>query len=183
MVRSSRIAGIISLFAVGASAVAIKRQDTSKWTATKYQWGCSPGGCSATFNLEGPKNYPLGAPAFSVVCSPVYIQQDWVECKNPDGSDMGASSKVYSVWQAGPDEQEQYISIAHIYNNGSWYEARSGPNGLLPEKGATIFFVVNSVVPAADNHLPPPTKTASPTLGVHLGENGEPASTNQGDKA
>ncbi|KAK2763677.1 hypothetical protein CKAH01_15901 [Colletotrichum kahawae] len=168
MVASSHIAIVASAFAVGASAAVINRrqQQDNGWLATDYQWGCSPGGCSAQFNLLGSEGVPSGAPAFDVVCSPIYIQQDWIACKNRDGSDMAPESVVYAVWKAGPDNDKQYINIAHVYyrqEDGLYYDAESASEGFLPEKGATEWFTIATVNPASESHLPPVVNSAAPT--------------------
>ncbi|KAI8183925.1 Cell surface glycoprotein 1 [Colletotrichum sp. SAR 10_77] len=171
MVASSRIAIVASAFAVGASAAVINRrqQQDNGWLATDYQWGCSPGGCSSQFNLLGFEGVPSGAPAFDVVCSPIYIQQDWIACKNRDGSTMAPESVVYAVWKAGPDNDKQYINIAHVYyrqEDGLYYDAESASAGFLPEKGGTEWFSIATVNPASESHLPPVVNTDAPTQTV-----------------
>ncbi|KAE9582794.1 Cell surface glycoprotein 1 [Colletotrichum fructicola] len=171
MVASSRIAIVASAFAVGASAAVINRrqQQDNGWLATDYQWGCSPGGCSSQFNLLGFEGVPSGAPAFDVVCSPIYIQQDWIACKNRDGSTMAPESVVYAVWKAGPDNDKQYINIAHVYyrqEDGLYYDAESASAGFLPEKGGTEWFAIATVNPASESHLPPVVNSDAPTQTV-----------------
>ncbi|TDZ61717.1 Envelopment polyprotein [Colletotrichum trifolii] len=156
MVASSRFAAIASVFAVGTSAAAIHRRfdfqpnENAYWLAHDYKWGCSPGGCSANFNLVGKEGYAGGAPGFDVVCSPIYVQRSWVECLTQDGRPLSETSKVYAVWQEGPDNELHYLNAAHVFYNedeGNWYDAQSAAQ-IVPGQDIAFKFLVDTVVNA-----------------------------------
>ncbi|TDZ38602.1 hypothetical protein C8035_v005792 [Colletotrichum spinosum] len=170
MVASSRFATIASVFAVGTSAAAIHRRfdfqpnENAYWLAHDYKWGCSPGGCSANFNLVGKEGYASGAPGFDVVCSPIYVQRSWVECLTQDGRPLSETSKVYAVWQEGPDNELHYLNAAHVFYNedeGSWYDAQSAAQ-IVPGQDIAFKFLVDTVVNAEGGIKP----AASPTTVV-----------------
>ncbi|KAJ3938496.1 uncharacterized protein N0V96_011223 [Colletotrichum fioriniae] len=118
------------------------------WSAQNYIWGCSPGGCSARFNISAPSGYSSGAPGFNVVCSPIYIQQGWVPCLNPDNSPLGEGSQVFTIWTAGADRERMYLGVEHIYKrqeDGLTWNATAGTD-ILPVQNMSITFPVNTVV-------------------------------------
>ncbi|KAK1656229.1 hypothetical protein BDP81DRAFT_306456 [Colletotrichum phormii] len=118
------------------------------WNAQNYIWGCSPGGCSARFNVSAPAGYSPGAPSFNVVCSPIYIQQGWVPCLNPDNSPLGEDSQVFTIWTAGADRERMYLGVEHIYKrqeDGFTWNATAGTD-ILPVQNMSITFPVNTVV-------------------------------------
>ncbi|KAK1504370.1 uncharacterized protein CCOS01_16822 [Colletotrichum costaricense] len=118
------------------------------WAAQNYIWGCSPGGCSARFNVSAPAGYSAGAPGFNVVCSPIYIQQGWVPCLNPDNSPLGGDSQVFTIWTAGADRERMYLGVEHIYKrqeDGLTWNATAGTD-ILPVQNMSITFPVNTVV-------------------------------------
>ncbi|KAK1716023.1 hypothetical protein CaCOL14_003452 [Colletotrichum acutatum] len=118
------------------------------WSAQNYIWGCSPGGCSARFNVSAPTGYSSGAPGFNVVCSPIYIQQGWVPCLNPDNSPLSEDSQVFTIWTAGADRERMYLGVEHIYKrqeDGLTWNATAGTD-ILPVQNMSITFPVNTVV-------------------------------------
>ncbi|KAK2018416.1 hypothetical protein LZ32DRAFT_371703 [Colletotrichum eremochloae] len=172
MMHATRFITIISAFVCCTSAAAIgTRWDANKnaavaercesnnsthptpgvaWTAENYIWGCSPGGCSARFNISAPEGYTSGAPGFNVVCSPIYIQQGWVPCRNPDNSPIPEDSQVFSIWTAGADRERQYLGISHIYKrleDGLKWNATAGTD-FVPVQNMSIVFPVNTITPA-----------------------------------
>ncbi|EFQ32723.1 hypothetical protein CGRA01v4_09340 [Colletotrichum graminicola] len=129
------------------AAVVERRQANVTWTAENYIWGCSPGGCSARFNISAPEGYTSGAPGFNVVCSPIYIQQGWVPCRNPDNSPISEDSQVFSIWTAGADRDRQYLGVSHIYKNlddSLTWNATAGTD-FLPVTNMSIIFPVNTI--------------------------------------
>ncbi|KAK2025195.1 hypothetical protein LX32DRAFT_642936 [Colletotrichum zoysiae] len=138
-------------------AVAERRQTNNThsvtWTAENYIWGCSPGGCSARFNISAPEGYTSGAPGFNVVCSPIYIQQGWVPCRNPDNSPVPEDSQVFSIWTAGADRERQYLGVSHIYKglgDGLTWNATAGTD-FIPVQNMSIIFPVNTIT-STGNH-------------------------------
>ncbi|OBR08502.1 hypothetical protein CH63R_07267 [Colletotrichum higginsianum IMI 349063] len=118
------------------------------WAAENYIWGCSPGGCSSRFNISAPDGYIPGAPGFNVVCSPIYIQQGRVPCRNPDNSPLPPSngSQVFSIWTAGADRERQYLGVSHIYKrleDGRTWNATAGTD-FLPVRNMSIAFPVTT---------------------------------------
>ncbi|KAJ0159316.1 hypothetical protein CTA2_9935 [Colletotrichum tanaceti] len=118
------------------------------WPVENYVWGCSPGGCSARFNISAPDGYLPGAPGFDAVCSPIYIQQGWVPCRNPDNTppSSNGSSRVFSIWTAGPDRDRQYLGVSHVYTrleDGRTWNATAGTD-FLPVQNMSIAFPVTT---------------------------------------
>lgn len=120
--RTDFIAALLATAATCTSASAIPQNQSRNtcpnipfFQATDYTWGCSPGGCSANFNLVAAAGYREGAPGFNVECSPIFIQQLWVPCRNADGSELPATSRVEAIWTQGPDNERQFLGVAHIY--------------------------------------------------------------------
>ncbi|TQN65791.1 hypothetical protein CSHISOI_09732 [Colletotrichum shisoi] len=123
------------------------------WAAENYIWGCSPGGCSSRFNISAPDGYIPGAPGFDVVCSPIYIQQGWVPCRNPDDDNSlppppppSNGSQVFSIWTAGADRERQYLGVSHIYErleDGRTWNATAGTD-FLPVQNMSIAFPVTT---------------------------------------
>ncbi|KAF6807417.1 hypothetical protein CMUS01_14131 [Colletotrichum musicola] len=167
MVASSRIA-LVSALAASASAAAIgHRQDApaqetlapnATWQASGYQWGCSPGGCIASFSLVANESYASGAPGFNVVCNPVYIQENWVECHLPDDTPQPEESKVWAAWIYNADNSIDSLKAAHVYQskNGGYYQADAAVN-VTADVGLSFDFPVLSVGLAAESHQPPET--------------------------
>ncbi|KAK1985436.1 hypothetical protein LZ30DRAFT_584161 [Colletotrichum cereale] len=117
------------------------------WAAENYIWGCSPGGCSSRFNISAPEGYTSGAPGFNVVCNPIYIQQGWVPCRNPDNSPVSQDSQVFSIWTAGADRERQYLGVSHIYKrreDGLTWNSTAGTD-FLPVMNMSIIFPVNTI--------------------------------------
>ncbi|KAK1992753.1 hypothetical protein LX36DRAFT_684720 [Colletotrichum falcatum] len=154
---ATRLIAIISALAscTSAAAVAERRQANGThptpdvaWAAENYIWGCSPGGCSARFNISAPEGYAPGAPGFDVVCSPIYIQQGWLPCRNPDNSPVPDDSRVFSIWTAGADRERQYLGVSHIYKSltadGLSWNATAGTD-FLPVQNMSIVFPVNTI--------------------------------------
>ncbi|GJC82660.1 hypothetical protein ColLi_05498 [Colletotrichum liriopes] len=163
-----RFLAVISAAVVGTSAAAINIRrgapanaaitercqddnlDTSPeivWGAENYIWGCSPGGCSSRFNISAAEGYSSGAPGFNVVCSPIYIQQGWVPCRNPDNSPLPADSQVFSIWTAGADRERQYLGVSHIYkrHEDSLTWNATARTDFLPVQNMSITFPVNTL--------------------------------------
>ncbi|GKT42577.1 uncharacterized protein ColSpa_02758 [Colletotrichum spaethianum] len=117
------------------------------WEAKNYIWGCSPGGCSSRFNISSSGGYISGAPGFNVVCSPIYIQQGWVPCRNPDNSPLPEDSQVFSIWTAGADRERQYLGVSHIYKRpeDSLTWNATARTDFLPVQNMSIAFPVNTV--------------------------------------
>lgn len=98
--HTNLIAALLAIAATCTSASTIPQiqsRDTcpgiATFQVTDYTWGCSPGGCSSNFNLVAAAGYRKGAPGFNVECSPIFIQQLWVPCRNADGSELPADRK------------------------------------------------------------------------------------------
>ncbi|KZL83897.1 hypothetical protein CI238_06978 [Colletotrichum incanum] len=117
------------------------------WGAENYIWGCSPGGCSSRFNISAAEGYSFGAPGFNVVCSPIYIQQGWVPCRNPDNSPLPKNSQVFSIWTAGADRERQYLGVSHIYkrHEDSLTWNATARIDFLPVQNMSIAFPVSTV--------------------------------------
>ncbi|OHE99781.1 hypothetical protein CORC01_04917 [Colletotrichum orchidophilum] len=146
----SNIAAIAERRQADASAATTPPTTTgnASWSAQNYIWGCSPGGCSARFNISAPAGYSPGAPGFNVVCSPIYIQQGWLPCLNPDNSPLGEDSQVFSIWTAGPDRERMYLGVEHLYKrqeDGLSWNATAGTN-ILPVQNMSFTFPVNTIV-------------------------------------
>jgi hypothetical protein len=97
------------------------------WPASNFVWGCSPGGCSAQFNLTAADNYYPGIQGFDVLCSPIFIQQPWVPCRQTNGSELPPGLRVETIWTDGPDRDKMYLGASHIYTseNGTLLNATS----------------------------------------------------------
>ncbi|OTB01360.1 hypothetical protein M426DRAFT_14522 [Hypoxylon sp. CI-4A] len=131
---------VISALAISALAlpgVLNARETFATWTATDFQEGCSPGGCASSFNISAPEGYVKNAPAFDVVCHPVYIQQGWVDCDAQDK--MAAGSYVASMWTGAADREQIKISVEHIWFEG---EARYNATGAAEFAAGTAEFQI-----------------------------------------
>lgn len=119
---------------------------TPAFQATNYRWGCSPGGCSNSFNLTAPAGYRKGAPGFNVVCNGVYIQSGWRVCWNPDLSPLPENNLVETLWTAGPNSTHMYLGAAHIYTqeDGTRVNA-TGLADIVPEQGMSFEFPVTII--------------------------------------
>jgi hypothetical protein len=154
--RTNIIAALLATAATCTSASAIpQHQSQSRSTcseiptfqATHYTWGCSPGGCSSNFNLTAAENYRPGAPGFEVVCSPIFIQQLWVPCRNLDGSDFPATSRVAAIWTQGPEYERQFLGVEHIYQDkdGKTINATARADILPIREPVDFLFPVNLI--------------------------------------
>ncbi|OLN96650.1 hypothetical protein CCHL11_00760 [Colletotrichum chlorophyti] len=155
IIASASGAAIDIKWGTSRDAAAAKRcQDSTSipvpealWTAENYIWGCSPGGCSARFNISAKEGYSQGAPGFNVVCSPIYIQQGWVSCLNPDNSPLPQTSRVLAIWTAGIDRNRQYLGISHVFerqDDGLTWNATANTD-FLPVKDMTVDFPVRTL--------------------------------------
>ncbi|WYZ39368.1 hypothetical protein EsH8_III_001282 [Colletotrichum jinshuiense] len=163
---ASRFIAVVSAIITGCSAAAIKNRwgvprnaavtercqngtvyPQITWSAHNYTWGCSPGGCSSRFNISAQEGYSPGAPGFNVVCSPIYIQQGWVPCRNPDNTLLSNDSQVFAIWTAGPDRERQYLGVSHIFqhqHDGLTWNATAGTD-FIPARNMSIIFPVKTV--------------------------------------
>ncbi|OBT65527.1 hypothetical protein VE03_05047 [Pseudogymnoascus sp. 23342-1-I1] len=143
--RIDFIATLLATAATCISASAIPQHEsrnTATFKATDYTWGCSPGGCTSSFKLTAAAGYRAGAPGFNVKCSPIYIQKQWVPCRNADGSKLPATSRVEAIWTQGPDNERQYLGVSHIYHrkDGKTVNATARTD-ILPVKGHPMEFL------------------------------------------
>ncbi|KFY44055.1 hypothetical protein V494_01661 [Pseudogymnoascus sp. VKM F-4513 (FW-928)] len=149
--RTDFLAALLATAATCTSAFAIPQHqsratcpDIPTFQATNYEYGCSPGGCSSNFNVTAAAGYRTGAPGFNVVCSPIFIQQLWVPCRNTDGSELPADSRVESIWTDGPDRERQFLGVAHIYqrDDGKTVNATARTDILAEKKPLNFLFPV-----------------------------------------
>lgn len=147
--RTDFLAALLATAATYTSASAIPQHQSRNtclniptFQATDYNWGCSPGGCSSNFKLAAAAGYREGAPGFNVVCSPIFIQQLWVACRNADGSELPATSRVEAIWTQGPDYERQFLGVVHIYlrEDGKTVNATARTD-ILPVRGEPMKFL------------------------------------------
>lgn len=152
--RTDFLAALLATAATCTSATAIPHHqsrntcpDIPAFQATDYTWGCSPGGCSSNFNLTAAAGYREGAPGFNVKCSPIFIQQLWVPCRNPDGSELPADSRVEAIWTQGPDRERQFLGVAHIYvrEDGTTVNATARTDILAEREPVDFLFPVTII--------------------------------------
>ncbi|KAK8051483.1 hypothetical protein PG993_002868 [Apiospora rasikravindrae] len=103
--------------ASSSSTTTVRNTPYAEWPASHFAESCSPGGCFASFNISAPAGYVAGAPAFDVVCHPIYIQQDWLDCDNTRTGQ--ANSRVQSMWTDVSQRGLVKISVAHIWTRES----------------------------------------------------------------
>lgn len=147
--RADFLAALLATAATYTSASPVPKHQSHNtclniptFQATDYNWGCSPGGCSSNFKLAAAAGYREGAPGFNVVCSPIFIQQLWVPCRNADGSELPATSRVEAIWTQGPDYERQFLGVAHIYlrEDGKTVNATARTD-ILPVRGQPMKFL------------------------------------------
>ncbi|KAK7956698.1 uncharacterized protein PG986_005920 [Apiospora aurea] len=111
-----------------SSSLIAAARDTpyAEWPAAHFAESCSPGGCFASFNISAPAGYVAGAPAFDVICHPVYARQDWRDCDNSGGVEEAAtgSSRVQSMKTDASRRGLVRISVAHIWAMGAGSSSR-----------------------------------------------------------
>ncbi|CAJ2509745.1 Uu.00g056450.m01.CDS01 [Anthostomella pinea] len=108
-------------------------------SATNFIEGCSPGGCIASFNITAPAGYVAGAPAYNVVCHPIYIQQGWLTCDAV--GEQAAGSTVQSMWTGASERELIKISVAHLFVDGETGAAKNASGFAEIEAGTTAFDV------------------------------------------
>ncbi|PMD33247.1 hypothetical protein L207DRAFT_639404 [Hyaloscypha variabilis F] len=107
---------------------------TTPWDVSNFVLGCSPGGCTYTFDISGPATADVG-PTFSTSCSGSDEQQKMVPC-----SDTNIESNLVPTQDVGLVLQvSRFGDGANGGDNGYMYgNATAAPEG----EGAFASFVV-----------------------------------------
>ncbi|KAK8090667.1 hypothetical protein PG994_000172 [Apiospora phragmitis] len=92
----------------------------------------------ASFNISAPAGYIAAAPAFDVVCHPIYIQQGWLDCDNVGAGQ--ANSRVQSMWTDASESELIKISVAHIWTDEGG--KRTNATGFAEIEAGTVAFNV-----------------------------------------
>lgn len=87
------------------------------WSVTNFQLGCSPGGCTYSFNISGPATPDVG-PAFATPCSGTDVQNKLVACENEP--DHGVYANLV------PTKDRGLVLVVNRYGNEV-----NGNNGIM----------------------------------------------------